>query len=161
MKWTPKPIGIIHSGYQLQTGTPVQGAFTPESRGQVEIFTEFEEGLRDIDGFDRIFLIYHCHRSGPVRLRVTPYLDTVERGLFAVRAPARPNPIGLTVVKLISREGRFLKVSGVDILDNTPLLDIKPYIPPFDSFPDCHHGWIEQRLKKSDRNLRADSRFEP
>ena len=153
---TIRPIGIIHSPYREPMGTPIQPAFADESIGEVVVHEDYSEGLADIEGFDRIWLLFWCHRSRPYRLRIVPYRDTVERGLFATRAPSRPNPIGMSAVRLLGRTGNRLKVSGLDVLDGTPLLDIKPYVPLFDSHPDSPAGWLERR--RADRE-HADERF--
>jgi tRNA-Thr(GGU) m(6)t(6)A37 methyltransferase TsaA len=150
------PIGVIRSPYHEPGGTPIQPAFGMDVRGEVEVFEEYADALDDLDGFERIFLIYWFHRSRSHRLRVVPYRDTRERGLFATRAPSRPNPIGLSVVRLLGREGNRLKVEGLDVLDGTPLLDIKPYIPRIDAYADSKAGWFD-----AVRNARevADERF--
>jgi tRNA-Thr(GGU) m(6)t(6)A37 methyltransferase TsaA len=135
------PIGIIHSPHQRAQGTPVQAALATGVRGTVEIFPEYVEGLRDLDGFERIWLVYWFDRAKPAELVVTPYLDATPRGLFVTRAPCRPNPIGFSPVRLVEIMGRILQVDGLDILDNTPLLDIKPYIPEFDAFEAKRIGW--------------------
>ena len=118
----------------------------------------FQAALRDLEGFERTWLIYHFHRSGPWRPLVVPYRAEVERGLFATRAPSRPNPIGMSAVKLLAVKGNVLEVRGVDILDGTPLLDIKPYVPAFDAFPGSRAGWLDQG--GSDHEV-ADGRFTP
>lgn len=153
---TLHPIGIIRSPFKSQEGTPVQPAFSEEAEGSVEIDPEYADGLDDVDGFERIWLLFWLHRARPFRLKVVPYRDVVERGLFSTRAPARPNPIGLSVVKVVARYGNTLRVTGLDILDNTPLLDIKPYVPDFDAHPSAATGWLEEG--KLDRR-QADSRF--
>ena len=151
-----KPIGVIHSPYKQARGTPVQPAFAKGEKGTVEIFPEYKEALKDLDGFERIWLIFWFDRSSAYRLKVIPYMDKVERGLFATRAPARPNPVGLSCVKLTNIEDCTLFVEDVDMLDGTPLLDIKPYVPRFDSFADSGHGWLKHR---DERRQKADDRF--
>lgn len=153
---TLKPIGIIRSPHRAATGTPVQPAYAEQCEGQVIVDPEFEAGLNDLDGFERVWLIFWLDRSKAYRLQVVPYRDTRERGLFATRAPSRPNPIGLSVVRLLGREANVLRVSGVDMLDNTPLLDIKPYVPEFDAYPASRAGWLDER--RADRR-QADDRF--
>jgi len=123
------PIGLIHSPFKDTGGTPIQPHYAKGVRGTVEIEPKFAEGLRDLDGFERIWLIYWFHRSRSYELMVVPYRDTVPRGLFATRAPSRPNGIGLSSVKLLEVSGNRLIVEDIDILDETPLLDIKPYVP--------------------------------
>ncbi len=155
MKLTP--IGIIHSPHQQATGTPIQAALAVGVEGTVEVFPEYAPGLRDLDGFERIWLVYWFDRAGPAQLVVTPYLDATPRGLFATRAPARPNPIGLSPVRLLGITGHCLRVADLDVLDNTPLLDIKPYVPRFDCFDVTRCGWLNAA---SARDGLADDRFE-
>ena len=126
------PIGVIHSPYTSVSGMPIQSAAGAETRGHVEVFARFAEGLRDLSGFSHVILLYYFHRSGEPALTVTPFLDKHPRGIFATRAPKRPNPIGISTVRLLAIEGNRLHIEGVDILDGTPLLDIKPYVPAFD-----------------------------
>jgi len=152
-----KPIGIIHSPFNESAGTPIQSGMTAGTEGTVEIFEEYKPGLKDIDGFERIWLMYWFNRASLPKLLVKPYLDTHERGLFATRAPARPNPIGISPVRLIEVTGNILRVTDIDILDGTPLLDIKPYAPYFDCFEVKRSGWLDM-VKKS--HPVADNRFE-
>jgi tRNA-Thr(GGU) m(6)t(6)A37 methyltransferase TsaA len=114
----------------------------------VEVYDDYVEGLADLDGFSHIILLYHFHESSGYRLRVKPFLDNQKRGLFATRAPWRPNPIGLSVVRLVQVEGSKLTVEDVDILDNTPLLDIKPYVPEFDQRTKTRLGWLGAALRR-------------
>ena len=134
-------VGIIHSPHQQVAGTPVQSPLAVGVRDAVEVFPEYAAGLRDLDGFERIWLVYWFDRAKPAELVVTPYLDTTPHGLFVTRAPCRPNPIGLSAVRLLAVTGPILEVDRLDILDNTPLLDIKPYIPAFDAFEAKRVGW--------------------
>lgn len=136
-----RPIGIIRSDHKKPEEVPIQPVFADGCRGRAEIFSEFAEGLTDLEGFSHIYLIFHLHKAGPMKLRVIPFLDTSERGLFATRAPVRPNPIGLSIVELVSVEGSVLHLNGVDIIDGTPLLDIKPYTARFDCIRDTRNGW--------------------
>ncbi len=136
-----KPIGIIRSKHIAARETPIQPAYAKGSTGRVEIFPEFTEGLRDLEGFSHVYLIYHFHQAGCATLMVKPFLEDVERGVFATRAPCRPNAIGLSVVELVRREGNVLHLDGMDILDGTPLLDIKPYTSKFDLFKTARNGW--------------------
>jgi tRNA-Thr(GGU) m(6)t(6)A37 methyltransferase TsaA len=136
-------IGIIHSPHRVSEETPIQPAFARGAIGRAEIFPEFEEGLKDLDGFSHICLLYHFHRAGPARLIVTPFLDDTPRGVFSTRAPRRPNPIGLSIVRLLKREGLNLHLDELDILDGTPLLDIKPYVPRFEPGAAIRTGWLE------------------
>ena len=152
-----KPIGVIHSAYQQQNGTPIQPSLSGDSVGWVEVFPEFEEGLADLEGFERLWLIYRLARSTPdCLLRVKPYLDDREHGVFATRSPSRPNLLGLSCVRLNGREGRRLDITELDILDGSPLLDIKPYVPKFDSFAVERVGWFARTLPDE---VRADDRF--
>ena len=140
-----RTIGTIHSPFKRLEGTPIQPIGGVGVKAEVEIFDEFVAGLQDLDGFSHIMLIYHCHRAQPYRLRVKPFLDDAERGLFATRAPARPNPIGLSVVRLIRVANNILYIQDVDIVDNTPLLDIKPFVPVFDAHDADRIGWLGQK----------------
>jgi tRNA-Thr(GGU) m(6)t(6)A37 methyltransferase TsaA len=151
-----KTIGVIRSSFKAAAGTPIQPPFGDGVEGTVEVLPEYAEGLADLDGFDRIWLLYWLDRAPPARLRVMPFRDNVQRGLFATRAPCRPNPIGLSSVRLIGISDNMLTVSGIDILDGTPLLDIKPYIPAFDAFMQSRAGWFDNR---SNERTRADGRF--
>ena len=152
----PKPIGVIRSPHREPVGTPIQTTYAERFEGQVVVEAEFEEALADLDGFERIWLIYWFDRAGPYKPRVVPYRDTREHGLFATRSPCRPNPIGLSAVRLLGREGRVLRVGGIDVLDGTPLLDIKPYVPEFDVHPASKAGWLDEQ--RADRT-EADDRF--
>ena len=137
-----EPIGVIRTPFETKDDTPIQGAFRPEVEGVVEVLAEYADGLADIDGFSHLILLYEFDRASPVALVRQTFLGDVPHGLFATRHPARPNGIGLTVVRLLARDDSTLRVGGIDVLDNTPLLDIKPYIPRFDSFPDASEGWL-------------------
>ena len=136
-----QPIGIIRSCHFEADQTPIQPAYAKDVKGRAEILPEFVEGLRDLEGFSHIYLIYHFHRAGAVKLKVKPVLQDIERGLFATRAPCRPNPIGLSVVRLVKIEGSTLHLEDMDILDGTPLLDIKPYTAWFDCMATSRNGW--------------------
>jgi tRNA-Thr(GGU) m(6)t(6)A37 methyltransferase TsaA len=153
-----RPIGVIHTPYQIQEGTPIQPYAARDVAGEIEIFPKFRAALKDLRGFERIWLIYWFHRAQTFSARVIPYRDVVERGLFATRAPSRPNPIGLSVVRLGSLNVKTGKLSvlDVDMLDGTPLLDIKPYVPQFDSYPDAKVGWLQAARTRRDI---ADGRF--
>ena len=151
------PIGIIHSPHPRAEGTRIQAALAAGVKGTVEVFPEYAAGLQDLGGFERIWLVYWFDRAKEAELVVTPYLDTTPRGLFATRAPCRPNPIGLSAVRLLGISGSVLQVEGLDILDNTPLLDIKPYIPAFDAFEAKRIGWCGNAKGGS---VAADGRFE-
>ena len=158
MKFQYQQIGIIHSPFTKLDGMPIQPAGAKGIKGTVEVFPEYEDGLKDVEGFSHIILLYHFHLSRDFKLRIIPFMDSVLRGVFATRAPKRPNPIGLSVVKLIKIEGRFLHIENVDIVDNTPLLDIKPYIPEFDEQALVRTGWLEG-IRKTVSQRKSDRRF--
>ena len=141
-----KPIGIIHSPFKSKQETPIQ-PFRSKAVGEIEVFKEYERGLDDIESFSHLILIYKFHRSRGFSLKVKPLLDDRLRGLFSTRAPRRPNQIGLSVVKLIRRRGNILFVNGIDVIDGTPLLDIKPYLPDFNSGEEVRTCWIEGRTQ--------------
>ena len=144
-----EPIGIIHSPYKTKEATPIQGNFSPEAIGHVEVYPEYEEGLKDIDTFSHIILLYQFDRAGEIKLVRPTFLDDKAHGVFASRHPCRPNGLGLTVVRLLKVSSRnTLEVSGIDILDGTPLIDIKPYIPRFDCFPGANEGWVASTKKR-------------
>jgi len=157
MNFSLKPIGMLHSPFREATGTPIQSATAKAVEGWVEVFPEFAPGLRDLEGFDRIWLLYWFHLTAPARLLVKPFLDQQERGVFATRSPCRPNSIGLSCVRLIGVDGNRLLIADLDFLDETPLLDIKPYVPAFDCFEARHVGWLEGKATQA---VMADSRFE-
>jgi tRNA-Thr(GGU) m(6)t(6)A37 methyltransferase TsaA len=138
------PIGVIRSEHRLAEETPVQPVCARGCRGRAEIKPEYAEGLKDLDGFSHLILIYHLDRAGPPRLTVKPFTDDRERGVFSTRHPQRPNPVGFSVVRLKKIEGTTLYLEDVDILDRTPLLDIKPYVPRFDSVDCSRGGWTEE-----------------
>jgi tRNA-Thr(GGU) m(6)t(6)A37 methyltransferase TsaA len=152
------PIGTIHTPFTNPDGMPIQPAGARGIGGSVMLFPEYAEGLRDIEGFSHIHLIYVFHRSRSYQLSVVPFLDTSPRGVFATRAPRRPNAIGLSVVRLKGVTGSTLMIEDVDILDGTPLLDLKPYVPAFDSFPDASSGWLERSAGRAG-SVRSDERF--
>ena len=153
-----EPIGIIHSPFPTLEDMPIQPTSQASQPGVVEIYHQFSAGLKDLDGFSHIYLIYLLHRSAPYKLTVTPFLDTQPRGLFATRAPNRPNPIGLSLVQLARIEDNCLHIARLDILDQTPLLDIKPYIPEFEPRENVKVGWVEQ-AKGRVRTRKSDERF--
>ncbi len=153
-----KPIGVIHSPFKESKGTPIQPAAAENAEGVVEVFPEYVEGLKDVDGFSHIILLCHFHLSRGAPLSVIPYMDKRERGVFATRSPRRPNPIGLSVVRLDRIENKMLHVRGIDIIDGTPLLDIKPYVPRFDEGKKIRIGWLEKHIHKL-RKTRDDGRF--
>jgi len=139
-----RPIGVIHSEHLQPEKTPIQPVYARECRGRAEVFPEYAAGLRDLEDFSHLYLIYHFHRAEPAPLLVKPYLQDAERGVFATRFQSRPNPIGLSVVELERIEGNILYLKGVDILDGTPLLDIKPYTAKFDGIAARQSGWQDE-----------------
>ena len=153
-----KPIGIIHSPFREPKGTPIQPAGARGINGIVEIFPEYTEGLKDIGGFSHIILIYHFHFSKGSTLLAKPYMDKETHGVFAMRGPSRPNPIGISVVRLIKVEGNELHIQDMDIVNGTPLLDIKPYVPEFDTRELARIGWLEKNVHKLSTS-RDDGRF--
>ena len=153
-----QPIGIIHSPFSRREGMPIQPTGAPGIKGTIEVFPEFQQGLRDIEGFSHIILIYYFHRVNESKLLVTPFLDTQLRGVFCTRAPTRPNPIGMSIVRLKERKQNILYIENLDILDGTPLLDIKPYVPEFDHRPAVRTGWLE-RARGKVRQGKSDDRF--
>ncbi|RJS84562.1 tRNA (N6-threonylcarbamoyladenosine(37)-N6)-methyltransferase TrmO [Candidatus Bathyarchaeota archaeon] len=153
-----RPIGVIHSPFKEPVGTPIQPPAATGIEGTVEVYPEYVDGLKDLEGFSHIILIYHFHKAKGARLRVSPYMDADEHGIFATRAPSRPNPIGISTVRLRKIEGNILYISDVDIVDGTPLLDIKPYVPEFDARKSVRIGWLEKRVSKL-KETRDDGRF--
>lgn len=141
---TLHPIGIIHTPHTDPDKTPIQPHFAAGIPGTIEIAPAFEQGLQDLEGFSHLWLIYAFHRAAEPRLTVTPFLEDVPHGVFATRAPCRPNPIGISLVRLTRREGRILHIEDIDILDATPLIDIKPYIPSFDRRDHARAGWLDR-----------------
>lgn len=155
--FTISPIGLIHTPFHQAMGTPIQGALAEDAQGVVDLLPELLPGLLDLDGFERLWLIYLLDRACAPQMQVRPYLEDAEHGVFATRAPARPNPIGLTAVRLLGIEDNRLLIAGVDMLDGTPLLDIKPYVPAFDSFAVNRVGWYQDKIAQG---AVADDRFE-
>lgn len=149
-------IGVIHTPHKVPEGTPIQPKFAERVQGTVLLFDDFADALADLCGFERVWLIYYMDRVRSWTARVKPFRDTVERGLFATRAPARPNPIGMSAVRLLSIVDRTLHVEGADMLDGSPLLDIKPYVPAFDAHSESRAGWFDSST--IERSL-ADGRF--
>lgn len=143
-KFIYKSIGIIRSGHMVADKTPIQPVYAKGCTGQVEVFEEYADGLKDLEGFSHVYLLYHFHQSSQVKLMIKPFLHDVEHGLFATRAPCRPNAIGLSVVELVRIEGHILHINNVDILDGTPLLDVKPYIAKFDIHDVKKSGWQDE-----------------
>jgi tRNA-Thr(GGU) m(6)t(6)A37 methyltransferase TsaA len=149
-------IGIIRTPFQEASGTPIQTIYGQNIEGRIELKEPYAEALDDIEGFERLWLIYWMDRTNAFKPKVIPYRDNQEHGLFATRSPSRPNPIGLSIVRFVKRESSILYVLDLDILDGTKLLDIKPYIPNFDSHPESRAGWFDK--PGVDRQT-ADARF--
>ena len=138
-----RPIGIVHSPFTETSGTPTQPKRARGVRGTVEVFPELAEGLHDLDGFSHIVLLCHLHLSTGFQLKIVPHLETELRGLFATRSPRRPNPIGISVVKLLNIEGGLLQVEDIDLLEGTPVLDIKPFVGDIDEGTSVRFGWLD------------------
>jgi len=143
-----KPIGIIHSPFKTLDQIPIQPAFS-KAVGEVEVFKEYEAGLKDIEGFSHIILLYLFHKSEKFPLLITPFLDKKQHGVFATRYHKRPNQIGISTVKLLERKRNILKIESIDVLDDTPLLDVKPHVPKFDCVKNARIGWLKKLLGKS------------
>lgn len=153
-----QPIGFIKTPYKNIEDMPIQPCGALQVQGQLIVYPEYTHGLTDLKGFSHIYLIYHFHKVQDYKLIVTPFLDDKPHGVFATRAPKRPNPIGLSIVRLVSIENNVLILENVDILDGTPILDIKPYVPAFDQQNNARVGW----LTNSDDDIktkRSDERF--
>lgn len=155
---TFRPIGVVRSPFSATEGMPIQASAATGVRGRIELDPEFVEGLADIDGFSHLVLLYHLHRITVPHLTAMPFLDVATHGIFATRSPARPNPIGLSTVRLLAVDGATLVIEDVDILDGTPLLDIKPYVPAFDDRTNAEIGWFAGRTDAAG-TTRADDRF--
>jgi tRNA-Thr(GGU) m(6)t(6)A37 methyltransferase TsaA len=155
---TYRPIGIIHSPFKQMEGTPIQPEAGKDVEGIVEVYPEFAEGLKDLDGFSHIILVCHLHLSRGYALQVFPYMDDRQHGVFATRSPRRPNPIGISVVRLVGLENNMIRVRDLDILDGTPLLDLKPQVPGFDGGSAERIGWLEEKIHRL-RETKDDGRF--
>jgi tRNA-Thr(GGU) m(6)t(6)A37 methyltransferase TsaA len=153
-----RPIGTIRTPFKKQEGMPIQPSGAQGVRGTVKIKKDYIGGLKDLEGFSHIILIYHFHLSQGYSLNVIPFLDDQPRGVFATRAPRRPNCIGLSVVKLNAVEEDTLKIENVDIIDGTPLLDLKPYVPEFDAQTEIKTGWLAE-VKKQAGQVKSNNRF--
>lgn len=152
------PIGVIHSPFERLDEMPIQPSSATSAPGRVVVFPQFAAGLKDLEGFSHLILLYHFHRARQAALTVTPFLDDEPRGVFATRAPVRPNPIGLSLVSLLKVEACTLYVDRLDVLDGTPLLDLKPYVPEFDQGTEVRTGWLERAQGRA-RWVRSDGRF--
>ena len=153
-----KPIGVVHSPFKEPKGTPIQPSIIKGIKGEVEIFPEYIEGLQDINGFSHIILIYHFHLSKKSSLKAKPFMEDKIHGIFAIRGPSRPNPIGISIVRLIKVDSNILHVENLDIIDETPLLDIKPYVPEFDKAEVTKIGWLQGNIDKLSKT-KDDGRF--
>ncbi len=154
-----QPIGIINTPHKDINNMPIQPIAAENIRGTIELLPEYVDGLKDIEGFSHITLLYHFHKIEGYKLAVVPFMDTEERGIFACKAPKRPNAIGTSTVKLIGVEGNILHIEQVDMLDGTPLIDIKPFYPRYDNRDNCTIGWLEKNKDLPLERLRADERF--
>ena len=159
MEFRFRAIGTISTSYQSKEGVPIQGVFDPEAKGKAEIFKEFESGLQDIEGFSHLIFIYVFNGSEGYDLVCRPYMEDKFHGVFAIRAPRRPNPIGFSVVRLVKREGNTLHLAEVDMLNGTPLLDIKPFVPKFDHRENVRVGWMEETFCDASHRKISDDRF--
>jgi tRNA-Thr(GGU) m(6)t(6)A37 methyltransferase TsaA len=153
-----KPIGIVRSPFKKTEEMPIQARAAGGVMGTVEVLPEYEVGLKDLEGFSHIILLYHFHQVSETKLIVTPFLDTQEHGIFATRAPSRPNPVGLSILKLLERKANLLEVENLDIVDGTPVLDIKPYVAEFDSPNADRFGWLGRNRHRVHR-MKSDQRF--
>jgi len=152
------PIGLVRSEFTFPEGVPIQPTAAKGHKGQVVVYPEYTDGLDDLEGFSHIILLFHCHLSKKRDLKVQPFLDDKIRGVFATRSPSHPNPIGLSIVRLVKRERNILYIDDVDIVDNTPLLDIKPYIPDFDERNPVTVGWLTHNKERMHK-VSDDGRF--
>ena len=155
---TYESIGVIHTPFKKQADTPIQGVFAPESKGRVEVFPQYVDGLKDIAGFSHLILIYHFHLAEGYSLTTRPFLDNESKGIFSIRHFNRPNHVGLSVVRLDKVKGSILEISEIDIVDGTPLLDIKPYMPDFDVRHNVRKGWYEDASNISEYKQRKGVR---
>jgi tRNA (adenine37-N6)-methyltransferase len=153
-----KPIGVVHSPFKMPQDVPIQSAAAKGVVGSVEVFQEYVEGLKDVEGFSYLILVYHFHLAQKYSLLVTPFLDKRLHGVFSTRAPSRPNPVGVSIVHLTKIEKNLLHIQDVDIIDGTPLLDIKPFVPEFDQRKAERIGWLDKKVNKM-HSSRDDGRF--
>ncbi|MCD6328126.1 tRNA (N6-threonylcarbamoyladenosine(37)-N6)-methyltransferase TrmO [bacterium] len=156
-----RPIGYVHCSYVDPAKTPIQPVFGQGSQAKVVVLPEYEEGLDDLDGFSHIFILFVFHKAGPAALKVKPYLESVKRGVFAARSPRRPNPIGFSLVRLVKREGNVLFIEDIDILDGSPVVDIKPFISRFDTRSEARSGWQEEIADTDAEEVGSRRRKEP
>jgi tRNA-Thr(GGU) m(6)t(6)A37 methyltransferase TsaA len=156
---TYQVVGVVRSPWTTLEGMPLQSVAAPDVRGQIEIHPSFVPGLADLKGFSHLHVIAHLHRGAPGGLTVVPFLDDSPRGIFATRSPRHPNPIGISVVRLLAVRGATLDIAGVDLIDGTPVLDLKPYVPAFDTVEAERTGWLERAAQRV-HEVRADARFD-
>lgn len=159
MDFSIKSIGIIRTPFKSSDNVPIQSVDS-DKRGTIELYPEYQEALKSLDGFSHIILLYWFHKAKAPKMVVKPYLDTEEHGLFSTRAPSRPNPIGISIVRLLSVEANHLEIEGVDMLDETPLLDIKPFVSEFDNRINTTSGWLDKSSLAKRHSHLADNRFE-
>jgi len=158
-KITFQPIGIIRTPHKDIRNMPIQPVAADGIIGEVEIYPQYIDGLKDLDGFSHVTLIYYFHKIESYDLQVVPFMDTEKRGIFACKAPKRPNAIGISTVKLISVHDNLLTVEQVDMLDGTPLLDIKPFYPRYDNRENVRIGWLEKNKDIEIHKMHSDDRF--
>ncbi len=155
---TLNPIGVIHTPFQQASGTPIQSMQSSGAQGTIVLQPQFIPGLKDLEGFSHLILLYVFNLAQPAKMLVTPFLDQQTHGLFATRAPARPNPLGLSVVRLLNVQDRLIRIADIDVLNGTPLLDIKPFVPQFDCPSDVRIGWLQKQVHQAGET-RDDGRF--
>ncbi len=153
------PIGIIRTPFKSSEGVPIQ-SYRSHVMGHAEIQEKYVEGLISLEGFSHIILLYWFHNASPPKMKVMPYLDTKEHGLFATRAPSRPNPIGLSIVEFQGIKGNIINFRGADMLDESPLIDIKPFVPEFDNRSEASSGWLDRSTIRKEHDYHADDRFQ-
>lgn len=152
-------IGVLHTPHQQLENMPIQPSGAREVTGIAELFPEYSEGLIDLDGFSHAILLYHLHKSTGHKLKVKPFMDTVEHGVFATRSPCRSAAVGLSIVRVQAVEQGRLIFTGADMLDGTPLIDIKPFFGAVDNQPGAVSGWLESKDKTLAETHRSDRRF--
>lgn len=153
------PIGTIKTPFKQLEEMPIQPKGAMRAEGKLILEEAYALGLKDLEGFSHIYLFYHFHKANRTELTVTPFMDTVPRGVFATRSPLRPSHIGMSITKIVSISDNIVNVEGIDVLDGTPLLDIKPYIPQFDSVADVKTGWMDSKSDKDVASTKSDDRF--
>ena len=144
---TLKPIGIVHSPYESSKNIPIQGRFNDDVEAYVKLDKKYEKGLTDLEEFSHAIIVFYFHKADKITIMSKPYLENKEHGIFAIRSPSRPNPIGISVVKIKKIEGNKLYFTEVDVFDQTPVLDIKPYIKYFDIRENVKSGWLDKHFK--------------